>query len=44
MMPNALRKENWTVGTKIYKTNSLGIRNLLVTIKKEDADTTVELF
>ncbi|QHI34918.1 hypothetical protein IMCC3317_02630 [Kordia antarctica] len=44
MMPNAVRKENWTVGTKIYKTNSLGIRNLLITIKKEDADTTVKLF
>ncbi|MBC8756323.1 DUF2807 domain-containing protein [Kordia sp. YSTF-M3] len=44
MMPNALRKENWTVGTKIYKVNSLGLRKLLVTITKEDADTTVELF
>ncbi|WP_430408250.1 head GIN domain-containing protein [Kordia sp.] len=44
MMPNALRKENWTVGTKIYKVNSLGLRKLLVTISKEDANTTVELF
>jgi len=44
MMPNATRKENWTVGTKIYKVNGLGFRKLLVTIKKEDADTTVELF
>jgi hypothetical protein len=44
MMPNATRKENWTVGTKIYKVSSLGFRKLLVTIKKEDADSTVELF
>ncbi|MEM6687187.1 MAG: DUF2807 domain-containing protein, partial [Bacteroidota bacterium] len=41
MMPNATRKENWTIGTKIYKVSSLGFRKLLVTIKKEDADTTV---
>jgi hypothetical protein len=44
MMPNATRKENWTVGTKIYKVSSLGFRKLLVTIKKEDADSTVKLF
>jgi len=44
MMPNATRKENWTIGTKIYKVNGLGIRKLLVTIKKEDANTTVKLF
>jgi hypothetical protein len=44
MMPNAVRKENWTVGTKIYKTNGLGLRKLLVTITKEDANTTVKLF
>ncbi|WP_298516407.1 DUF2807 domain-containing protein [uncultured Kordia sp.] len=44
MMPNSTRKENWTVGTKIYKVNGLGLRKLLVTIKKEDADSTVKLF
>ncbi|MEM6719607.1 MAG: DUF2807 domain-containing protein [Bacteroidota bacterium] len=44
MMPNSTRKENWTVGTRIYKVNGLGLRKLLVTIKKEDADTTVKLF
>ncbi len=44
MMPNTTRKENWTVGTKIYKVNRLGFRKLLITIKKEDEDTTVKLF
>ena len=44
MMPNATRKENWTIGTKTYKVNGLGLRKLLVIIKKEDANTTVKLF
>ncbi|MFK7749600.1 MAG: DUF2807 domain-containing protein, partial [Kordia sp.] len=44
MMPNSTRKENWTVGTKIYKVNGLGFKKLLVTIKKEDAGQTVKLF
>ena len=44
MMPNAKRKENWSVGTKVYKVNSLGFRKLLITIKKEDEGTIVELF
>ena len=44
MMPNAKRKENWSVGTKIYKVNSLGFRKLLITIKKEDEGKVVNLF
>jgi len=44
MMPNAKRKENWSVGTKVYKVNSLGFRKLLITIKKEDKGKVVELF
>lgn len=44
MMPNATRKENWTVGTKVYKVNRLGLRKLLITITKEDENTTVNLF
>ena len=44
MMPNAKRKENWSVGTKVYKVNSLGFRKLLITIKKEDEGQVVELF
>ncbi|WP_299124552.1 DUF2807 domain-containing protein [uncultured Winogradskyella sp.] len=44
MIPNATRKENWTVGTKVYKVNSLGFRKLLITIKKEDENKTVNLF
>ena len=44
MMPNAKRKENWSVGTKIYKVNSLGFRKLLITIKKEDEGKVIDLF
>ncbi|BAO77056.1 GIN domain-containing protein [Winogradskyella sp. PG-2] len=44
MMPFTTRKENWTVGTKVYKINRLGFRKLLITIKKEDKDRTVKLF
>lgn len=44
MMPGATRKENWTVGSKIYKVSKLGLRKLLVTIKAEDENQTVKLF
>ena len=44
MMPNTKRKENWSVGTKVYKVNRLGFRKLLITIKKEDEGKVVELF
>ncbi len=44
MMPGAVKKERWTVGTKVYKENSLGMRNLLVTLTEEDEGQTVELF
>lgn len=44
MMPNAKRKENWTVGTKVYKVNRLGFRKLLIKITKEDEGETVNLF
>ena len=44
MMPFSTRKENWSVGTKVYKVNKLGLRKLLVKIKPEDAGKTVKLF
>lgn len=44
MMPGYTRKENWSVGTKVYKVNSLGLRKLLVEIKQEDKDKTLKLF
>ncbi|WP_299896937.1 DUF2807 domain-containing protein [uncultured Aquimarina sp.] len=44
MMPQATRKENWTVGTKVYKVSTLGKRRLLITIKPENENTTVALF
>ncbi len=44
MMPQAIRKENWTVGTKIYSVNSMGFRKLLRIIKIEDKNKIVKLF
>ena len=44
MMPGAVRKENWTTGTKVYRVSGLGIKKLLVTITPEAEDNTVNLF
>ena len=44
MMPYTKRKENWSVGTKVYKVNSLGFRKLLITIEKDDEGKVLDLF
>ncbi|MCW5518468.1 DUF2807 domain-containing protein [Aureitalea sp. L0-47] len=44
LMPGATRDENWTVGTKVFKTNTIGKRTLLITVKEEDQGKTVKLF
>jgi hypothetical protein len=44
MMPNAVRKENWTIGTKVYRVNPIGLNKLLVTIGSDDENKTVNLF
>ena len=44
MMPGAVRKENWTTGTKVYKVSGLGIKKLLITIDQEAEDNTIDLF
>ncbi len=44
MMPGTTKSELWTVGTKIYKENSIGQRNLLVTLTANDEGKTVNLF
>ncbi|MEN8704127.1 MAG: head GIN domain-containing protein [Polaribacter sp.] len=44
MMPGFTRKEKWSVGTKVYKVNRIGLRKLLVEIKADDKDKTVKLF
>lgn len=44
MMPGFTRKEKWSVGTKVYKVNRIGLRKLLVKIKASDKDKTVKLF
>lgn len=44
MMPGQVKKERWTVGTKIYKKNKLGTRTLLVKLTENDAGQVVKLF
>lgn len=44
MMPGAIKKERWTVGTKVYKVNKLGIKKLLITVTAKDEGNTVKLF
>ncbi|NRB60371.1 MAG: DUF2807 domain-containing protein [Winogradskyella sp.] len=44
MMPNATRKENWSIGTKVYKVNTLGFKKLLIEITADDEDKIVSLF
>ena len=44
MMPGATKKERWTVGTKVYKVNKIGIKKLLVTITAKNEGETIKLF
>lgn len=44
MMPGFSKSEKWSVGTKIYKEEKLGNRELLVTISAEDEGQVVKLF
>ncbi|RMB58509.1 hypothetical protein EAX61_09385 [Dokdonia sinensis] len=44
MMPGASKKERWTVGTKIYKVNSIGLKKHLLTITAADEGKTIKLF
>ena len=43
LMPLQSKSERWTVGTKVYKENSMGQRKLLVTLTAEDEDAMVKL-
>jgi hypothetical protein len=44
MMPGSVKKERWTIGTKVYRKKSMGKRELLLTIKAEDEGKTLKLF
>ena len=44
MMPGAVKTERWTVGTKVYKENNIGMRDLLVTLSEDNEGEVVELF
>lgn len=44
MMPGKVKKEKWSIGTKIYKVNKVGFRKLLVEIGPEDEGQIVKLF
>jgi hypothetical protein len=44
MMPKTTKKERWTVGSKIYKSTSLGAKKLLATVTKENENNLIKLF
>jgi hypothetical protein len=44
MMPGAVKKERWTIGTKVYKVNKIGIKKLLITITAENKGEVIKLF
>ncbi|WP_299211319.1 DUF2807 domain-containing protein [uncultured Dokdonia sp.] len=44
MMPGTVKKERWTIGTKVYKVNKIGVKKLLVTITEKNEGETLELF
>lgn len=44
MRAGQVRKENWTVGTKVFKQTNLGIRKLLVEITADDEGEVVMLY
>ncbi len=44
MMAGQVRKENWTVGTKVYRQTNLGLKKLLVEIAADDEGEIVMLY
>ena len=44
MMPGLVKKERWSVGSKVYREKGLGVRQLVATITDEDEGKTVKLF
>lgn len=44
MRSGQIRKERWTIGTKVYRTTALGTKKLLIEIKEGDEGETVNLY
>ncbi len=44
MRPGQVRKERWTVGTKVFRTNGMGLKKKLVEITANDEGEIVELY
>jgi len=44
MRPGQVKKERWTVGTKVFRKTNLGLKKLLVEIKESDEGELVELY
>ncbi|MDF1698076.1 MAG: DUF2807 domain-containing protein [Saprospiraceae bacterium] len=44
LLPYQSKKERWTIGTKVYRENSIGQRELLVELTEYDEGETVNLF
>ncbi|MEL6254572.1 MAG: DUF2807 domain-containing protein [Bacteroidota bacterium] len=44
MNPGQMREKDWSVGSKVYQVNKVGLRKLLLEIKAEDEGQTVKIF
>lgn len=44
MMPGAIKNERWTIGSKVFKTSSLGSKKLLATVTAENENQLIKLF
>lgn len=44
IFPSLTKNERWTVGSKIYRETTNGLKELLVTISESDKDKTIKLF
>ena len=44
MMPNSIRDEYWTLGTKVFLVNGLGYKKPLMTITEKNENQVVHLF
>lgn len=44
MNPGQMREKDWSVGSKVYQVNKMGLRKLLLEIKADDEGQTVKMF
>lgn len=44
LAPGQVKKERWTVGTKVFRVNKMGLKKKLITLRTQDENEIVELF